>query len=62
VTEEQTQRGLVSDLLDRAFSGSAARMAMQALSTRRASQEEIEEIQSLLEEMSHKDETDREDG
>jgi predicted transcriptional regulator len=52
VTEEQTQQGLVRDLLDRAFSGSAARMAMQALSTRQASPEEIEEIKRLLEEMS----------
>ncbi len=54
VTEEQTQQGLVRDLLERAFAGSAARMAMQALSTRKASREEIEEIRRLLDEMSKK--------
>lgn len=51
MTEEQTQQGLVRDLLDRAFSGSAARMVMQALATRRASREEIEEIKRLLDEV-----------
>jgi len=54
VTEEQTQQGLVRDLLERAFSGSAARMAMQALSTRKATREEIEQIRQLLDEMSKK--------
>lgn len=48
-TEAQTQGAIVSDLIDRAFSGSAARLAMRALSTRRASPEEIDEIRSLLE-------------
>ena len=37
LTEEQTQRQLVRDLLDRAFGGSASKMVMQALATRRAS-------------------------
>ena len=48
-SEAQTQGVIVSDLIDRAFSGSAARLAMRALSTRRASPEEIEEIGRLLE-------------
>lgn len=48
-TEAQTQGAIVSDLIDRAFSGSAARLAMRALSTRRASPEEIDEIRNLLE-------------
>lgn len=48
-TEAQTQGVIVSDLIDRAFSGSAARLAMRALSTRRASPEELEEIRGLLE-------------
>jgi len=51
LTEEKTQQGLVRDLLDRAFSGSAARMVMQALATRRASREEIEQIRRLLDEV-----------
>lgn len=47
-SEAQTQGAILSDLIDRAFSGSAARLAMRALSTRRASAEEIDEISRLL--------------
>ncbi|MCK5378687.1 MAG: BlaI/MecI/CopY family transcriptional regulator [Acidobacteria bacterium] len=47
-SEAQTQGAIVSDLIDRAFSGSAARLAMRALSTRRASPEEIDEIRRML--------------
>ena len=49
-TEDQTQRQLVGDLLDRAFGGSAARLVQQALATRRASKEEVEQIKRLLDE------------
>lgn len=48
VTEETTQRRMVSDLMDRAFGGSAARLVMQALSTKPASPEELQEIRQLL--------------
>ena len=48
LTEEQTQRQLVRDLLDRAFGGSASKMVMQALATRRASAEELTEIRKLI--------------
>ena len=34
LTEEQTQRQLVRDLLDRAFGGSASKLVMQALAAR----------------------------
>src|SRR5215208_3725467 len=44
LTEEQTQRQLVRDLVDRAFGGSATKLVMQALSTRRATAEELGEI------------------
>src|SRR5690348_14024784 len=47
-TEDQTQRQLVTDLLDRAFGGSAAKLVMQALSTSKASPEELAEIRRLL--------------
>ena len=46
--EQKTQRQLLGDLADRAFGGSAARLAMQALSGRRASAEELSEIRELL--------------
>jgi BlaI family transcriptional regulator, penicillinase repressor len=45
---QQTQRQLVGDLLERAFDGSAARLVMQALATRRATPEELDEIRQLL--------------
>jgi predicted transcriptional regulator len=50
-SQGQTQRQLVDDLLDRAFGGSARNLVMQALSSRRASAEELEEIRKLLDEM-----------
>lgn len=52
VSEETTQRDLVSDLVDRAFRGSPTRLVQQALSGRRATPEEIEELRRLLDEMS----------
>lgn len=48
VARQETERQLVRDLLDRAFGGSASRLVMQALSSRTASAEEIEEIRRLL--------------
>ena len=48
---ERTQRRLVSDLLDRAFAGSAARLVQQALSSRRSSPEDIASIRRLLDDM-----------
>jgi BlaI family penicillinase repressor len=48
LTEAQTQRQLVRDLLDRAFGGSAAKLVMQALAARRASPEELLEIRRLI--------------
>ena len=47
-TEDQTQRQLVTDLMDRAFDGSAAKLVLQALSSTKASPEELAEIKKLL--------------
>jgi predicted transcriptional regulator len=47
-TEEQAQRSLVVDLLDRAFGGSAQQLVMRALTVRQASPEELAEIRRLL--------------
>ncbi len=47
-TEEQTQRQLVTDLLDRAFDGSAAKLVLQALASNKASPVELDEIRQLL--------------
>jgi predicted transcriptional regulator len=46
--EEQTQRQLVRDLVDRAFGGSSLKLVMQALATRRASAEELKDIRKAL--------------
>jgi predicted transcriptional regulator len=46
--EEQTQRRLLGDLIDRAFSGSASQLVMRALSVKRSSPEELAEIRALL--------------
>jgi BlaI family transcriptional regulator, penicillinase repressor len=49
LTEEQTQRQLVRDLLDRAFGGSASKLVMQALHAKRSTPEELGEIRRLIE-------------
>src|SRR5215467_9202459 len=47
-SRDQTQRHLVRDLLQRAFRGSAAQLVMRALSTSKASPEELAEIRKLI--------------
>lgn len=47
-TQEHTERRLVSDLLDRAFDGSPARLAMHALSAKKSSKAEIAELRRML--------------
>jgi len=47
--EEETQRRLVGDLLERAFGGSAAKLVMQALAATRATPEERRQIRDILE-------------
>lgn len=47
-TQDQTQRQLVTDLLERAFDGSAAKLVLQALAASKSSPEELAEIRKLL--------------
>jgi BlaI family transcriptional regulator, penicillinase repressor len=47
---EQTKRQLAGDMLQRVFEGSASQLMMHALSGRRASREEIDELRRLLDE------------
>ena len=47
-SQEHTQRQIVTDLLDRVFEGSAAKLVLQALSSRKASRGDLAEIQKLL--------------
>jgi len=50
-SEQRTQHQLLTDLTDRAFGGSAARLVMQALSGRRATADKLNAIRRLLDEM-----------
>ena len=50
-TQDQTQSQMVKDLMDRAFKGSPARLAMQALSSRPASRSELEAVRRMLDEL-----------
>jgi len=47
-TEDQTQQQLVTDLVERAFDGSAAKLVLQALASKKATPEELDEIRTLL--------------
>ena len=47
-SQDHTQRQLVSDLVDRAFGGSATALVLQALSAHPASADELSEIQRLI--------------
>jgi predicted transcriptional regulator len=49
--ETQTQRRLAADLLHRGFGGSARKLIVAALSSKRATNEELEEIRRLLDDM-----------
>src|SRR5580704_18383283 len=41
IPQEETQRTLVSDLLERAFEGSTSRLVLQALAAKKATPEEL---------------------
>ena len=49
-SEQQTQKQLVTDLLDRVFDGSAAKLMLHALESGKASADELAEIRRLLDE------------
>ena len=49
-SQNQTQRQLVDDLVDKAFGGSAAALVLQALSAHSASPRELAQIQQLIDE------------
>ena len=47
-SQDHTERQLVTDLMDRAFGGSAAKLVLQALASTKASPEELAEIKKLI--------------
>lgn len=50
VEEKSVKKRLVADLLNRAFEGSAAGLVMHALSGKKSSRKELDEIRKLLDE------------
>jgi predicted transcriptional regulator len=59
--EEDTQRRLVGDLLERAFGGSLPGLVMQALASKRATPKELKEIRRLLAASEKKDKPGKKD-
>ncbi len=52
--QKQTQKALVRDLLDRAFSGSPGNLVLQALAMRESTPAELQEIRELLNRLEEK--------
>ena len=52
--EEQTQRQLVQDLVDRAFGGSAAQLVLRALSADGTTDAELKDIRKLIDDYREK--------
>jgi predicted transcriptional regulator len=50
-SEDHTQKQLVRDLLERAFGGSSQKLILHALSAKKASRAELDEIRRLLDHM-----------
>lgn len=57
-SEEQTQGSLLGDLVEKVYRGSAGKMMLQALSSKRATPEEIAEIRRMLDQLSGDDHND----
>jgi len=52
LSEDETQRQLVSGLLKRAFGGSTSRLVLQALASRKTSASDLAEIRRLIDKLS----------
>ena len=50
VAEKQVKRRFVTDLLEQVFEGSATSLAMQALSVKRATRDDIRQLREMLDE------------
>lgn len=51
LSPDETQRQLVSDLMERAFGGSATKLVLRALSSKPASLEELAEVREMLDDL-----------
>jgi predicted transcriptional regulator len=59
VSEEPTQKRIVGDLIERAFDGSAAQLAMRALSIAPTSRKELDEVRAFLDALERKERTEK---
>ncbi len=50
-TEKKMKDRLVADLMEKAFDGSGAQLALRALSNKRATKAELDEVRELLDEL-----------
>ena len=50
-TQDRTQRRMLDDLVQKVYDGSTKSLVLHALATKRASAEELEEIQRILQDM-----------
>ena len=50
-TQQRTQKSMLSDLLHKVYDGSAKNLMLHALSTKKATKEELEEIRRLIDQM-----------
>lgn len=50
-SKQKTQKTLLNDLLDRAFGGSPGNLALQALSMRKSTPDELKELRRLLDKL-----------
>jgi BlaI family penicillinase repressor len=53
-TQQTTQRGMLRDLIHRAYDGSAGSLVLQALASQQATAEELAEIRQLLDDLEGK--------
>lgn len=51
VDEQGTQSQMINNLMDQVFQGSASKLVLRALGSRRASQEDLDEIRKFLEQL-----------
>ena len=51
ISEEKTQKQVVGEMLEKVFAGSAEKLVMRALSTRKVSPDELQRIREMLDEM-----------
>ena len=54
ITEEDTQKTLVDQLMKSAFQGSAMKLVMQALGNKKSSAKELEQIKKFIDDLENK--------